>query len=747
MAPPKRIIDHLIKIGCQPIAVGEDKSPMLRGWAEPEYEIDQPWELATNIGIRLGVTNHVAIDIDYINPDQAWEVVERILSDYPNAPVKLAPSGRGATVIVRTLKPFRTKKGPKTPAGRIELLGISRRDTASQTVIWGPHPNGGEYEQFPSIFDWQIPLVSVSWLKEILPPVVPKPPKVKAWKAKVDPKSIVKVLEKLDPDDYDFWLAVGMALHDHDSSNESFDLWHEWSKKGSTYTNERECRYKWETFTPGEGLTIQWLMQHDTTHGDELCEAYFGFPREPYTIDEWEKLAKKLGLPTGDKLTRNVMINCGSSDYYVLSPKGWKGPDRGDGVLLRMKQVSAAAPWVQTKTENGKLLTVAALKESYCTAVVSEIQYSTHYESSFLDGEVLTVSAPDHREIKPQRSRAVESWLASLTTNEALPYLLDWLATCLKFDQPAPMLYLQGEAERGKSFLAYALADYFYCGPTPSSIAFGSYNDDIRKNPFVLLDEELPKDSRGNEMLDRLKDLVTSRQMPLNQKYGKITKLEGAIRLIFCSNPNKLLTRQAVTFEQDVKALADRLTHIPVVPGPVLPQRDANLWIKDKTLLKHVKWLEQERPVEQGRLICRSNGYQTAEAVAITSPWVSHVLRFITESVENKKDTHGAIKIENGKVLVNGRLLNKFTQTSFGRSSFPDERALATAVFPRIAHAYEKEIDNRRLYKGRQYRYRVIKEEAIIAWLSLMDRDVEHWHDSLEEYEEKFNTSDVRELN
>lgn len=64
---------------------------------------------------------------------------------------------------------------------------------------------------------------------------------------------LAAALDALDPDmGYDDWVATGMALH-HETDGDGFDLWDEWSSRGSKYAGRETTRAKWESFRRHEG--------------------------------------------------------------------------------------------------------------------------------------------------------------------------------------------------------------------------------------------------------------------------------------------------------------------------------------------------------------------------------------------------------------------------------------------------------------------------------------------------------------
>jgi ferredoxin len=95
---------------------------------------------------------------------------------------------------------------------------------------------------------------------------------------------IIKAQECLDRlssvrcDDYGSWIDVGMALHAIFTGERVFQIWHEWSKKSSSYVSEQDCRQHWDTFSAkgngtgrlGVGSLIHWVRE-DNGEVDDLA--------------------------------------------------------------------------------------------------------------------------------------------------------------------------------------------------------------------------------------------------------------------------------------------------------------------------------------------------------------------------------------------------------------------------------------------------------------------------------------------
>ncbi len=63
----------------------------------------------------------------------------------------------------------------------------------------------------------------------------------------LDPRQVREMLDRVDPDcPHDSWFRIGLGLH-HQFGAEGFDLWNEWSARGTKYPGERTLRTRWRS--------------------------------------------------------------------------------------------------------------------------------------------------------------------------------------------------------------------------------------------------------------------------------------------------------------------------------------------------------------------------------------------------------------------------------------------------------------------------------------------------------------------
>ena len=118
---------------------------------------------------------------------------------------------------------------------------------------------------------------------------------------------IEEALEYINPDSYDTWINVGMALKNYEEEDLLF-LWDEWSQKGDSY-NPKEIEYKWKSFK-GQGLTLSTLfklardngynpqnkLKVDLSKTDEIDINLYSVDNAKKSIEKW----RTEGYPVGE---------------------------------------------------------------------------------------------------------------------------------------------------------------------------------------------------------------------------------------------------------------------------------------------------------------------------------------------------------------------------------------------------------------------------------------------------------------
>jgi len=163
------------------------------------------------------------------------------------------------------------KTGVKGADGKPEQLEF--RWDGCQSVVAGAHPTTGRYRWLPGQAPWECEIAEAPvWAIEQMLRDKPHPvtssslPLFSAsssstskpnWSDRDWALSYLEALSLYRAEDYDDWIAVGMALHSVEDS--LLDDWERWSSQSSKY-KPGECAKKWKSFKR-EGIKIGTLGQ------------------------------------------------------------------------------------------------------------------------------------------------------------------------------------------------------------------------------------------------------------------------------------------------------------------------------------------------------------------------------------------------------------------------------------------------------------------------------------------------------
>jgi hypothetical protein len=222
--------------------------------APTDIEIDH-WSSFPDCSVGIAGGNVVAIDIDVLDDRLSHrldELARHVLGETPLLRYGRKPK---RLLVYQAEQPFYTFR-----SGPLEILCLGR-----QFVGFGRHPAGMDY-QWPighpsEITVDQLPKISESMARtfleeglKLLPPEL-RPTRARqghaptgAPKERATREAVAEALAFIvNPGrDYDFWLLIGMAIHEALASD-GLDLWHDWSSRSPLY-DAALLDKKWPTF-------------------------------------------------------------------------------------------------------------------------------------------------------------------------------------------------------------------------------------------------------------------------------------------------------------------------------------------------------------------------------------------------------------------------------------------------------------------------------------------------------------------
>lgn len=235
------------------LSASRDETEIRRWWdAEPRL----------SIGIATGeASGIVAIDIDPRDGgDQTWDhFVERNGGHVPDTIV--ANTGGGGQHILFRYEPDQVVRSP----GK----GVQVKGNGGYIVVEpSMHHSGRAYcwQAECDPLEGAVAAPAPDWL--VMPKTADLLRPVKGGTrltGYLHPQRIADLtcaMKHLDPDPYETWLHVGMALHSTDAQ-EAFGIWDTWSQRSPKYSHDALVR-KWHSFNSGNGLNVEsifaWAM-------------------------------------------------------------------------------------------------------------------------------------------------------------------------------------------------------------------------------------------------------------------------------------------------------------------------------------------------------------------------------------------------------------------------------------------------------------------------------------------------------
>jgi P4 family phage/plasmid primase-like protien len=371
-----------------PIPAGV-KAPAAKGWNDRARCINTPeaaGRITANVGIAHSYSGTCSVDFDALDKASVWLAEQGIdaqeLLSAPDA-VRIS-SGRPnrAKLLYRLATPLPSLKlVPYTDANGKEFKALEFRcatanDKTTQCVLPPSiHPDTGkpyvwEYGD-DLIGDWRFlpeipPALLALWKKQLAPASPTSTSLVGIVGDAPDLDSIRALLAQHNPDSgYDDWLKVGMALHfETGGSADGFDLWNEFSAKGSKYKGAADLETHWRSFhSYGDRLITLASLRVEKADADGFDIVAAGSEADPGKAVAVGTVPKGFHLCTDQANARRISLWFGqrmisaSGRFYAWSGRHWA---HDEGEAHRCAARLSAIVKAEAEAERKKLNKAAA---------------------------------------------------------------------------------------------------------------------------------------------------------------------------------------------------------------------------------------------------------------------------------------------------------------------------------------------------------------------------------------------------
>ncbi|HOX59663.1 MAG TPA: VapE family protein, partial [Verrucomicrobiota bacterium] len=274
-----------------------------------------------NIGVPTGLISGLAVlDVDTLKggEDSLFDLT-RQFGPLPDTVAALTGGGGQHFLFAHPGPGVKIRNSVENLGPGLDVRG----DGGYIIVAPSTHVSGRTYEWELSCHPKDIALAPLpEWLlariidhpRPALAPVTP-------GGGKLSPREIQRIraaLRYLDPEPYDVWILVGMALHAAGDDDQGFDLWTQWAGKSGKFDPDDHQR-RWASFTrTGSGVTLGTLFASAKAAGYAPPSPPPPSPPPPPDTppggfggegsDDWESTLRRNGKGRPDSTPGNIEL-------------------------------------------------------------------------------------------------------------------------------------------------------------------------------------------------------------------------------------------------------------------------------------------------------------------------------------------------------------------------------------------------------------------------------------------------------
>lgn len=361
-----------------------------------------------------------------------------------------------------------------------------------------------------------------------------------------NPADVLSALSVLNPNmNYQEWLKVGMALHSTGAGKEAYEIWDQWSQRGTLY-RDGECAYRWSSFTSSGGVTLGTLFhmaQAAGWNGQISTEAHILPLIEPQGRRMLEQFGQHhaVAMVNGQAIIvyRERDEGMGRMTTRFSKPADMKllyQPERVPSVMIvKNTQTVEYKPLVETWLKS-------PTRKTYKQLVFKPAPGLIAGETTLPDVPILNLYqglafTPLPGDCQPILDHIREVWCSGASA--AYDYVLGWLARL--FQRPGErghtVIVLRSGEGTGKNIVIDILVNAFGEHATvavKTDDLTGRFNDHLGTSVLVFANEAVWGGSKDHEGV--IKSLITDEELPVERKFLPKYRVRNCCHLIMASN-------------------------------------------------------------------------------------------------------------------------------------------------------------------------------------------------------------------
>lgn len=396
------------------------KGPVVKGWNVNPVPAETIEALGAGCGLLHVLSGTCAWDHDDLEASRKWWAEEgvdvdayldepgsvQVSSGRPNRAKLLFKVSPAVARTLRTIKPkgtgFELRCATAQGLSVQDVLPPSIHPVTKKPYVWKYGQDQGHWSKLPNIPAnvlrvWR-KLINTTPVTEMVNEREPLDTPIESVEAAI--RSFIKY-KKLDTDDYDDWIDVGMRLHKQTKGRpEGLIVFDRVSKDSPKYKDFQDCKTHWESFTPDGARDMEAALRNRPAEKDEFEDVAAAEPDDE-TTEMQDRKAKKAKFAEAREWLEKRLV-------FVADSEGYFDTER-HRVYHKEMAIEHMFTHRMPKGKKGAFMSpIKMLKESGTKTIVDRLGFHPGEGTIYKDGDEKYANNYRNRLPEPAEPTAVE---------------------------------------------------------------------------------------------------------------------------------------------------------------------------------------------------------------------------------------------------------------------------------------------------------------------------------------------------